>query len=397
VSRVIHILGAGQWQVPTIKRARLLGYQVLVTDPNQERPGYAFADFVAHADLRDFDRLLDISMRYRVDGVICDTTDVGVVSAARVGERLGLAGIGYETAVRFTDKGVMRRTLAEAGVPGPRFHIVRTGAEAREVAEDLGFPVVVKPTDAQASRGVAIVLDVDSIPRAHEQAMAASAGGRVIVEEYIHGTEFTVEAVTVRGEVTTLAMSDKAHFATRPQVAKRLTYPPEAPEIVVSCVRDHNAAVIRALGLDTGITHAEYKVRDGTPYLIEIAARGGGSYLHSKITPFVSGFRVDEWYIEFAMGSTRQVSTKPGTRAANLEFLVLPEGRVKRIDGVETALAIPGVEDVLLEFREGDQLAPPADDRSRSGFILVFGSDRAEVLARTAQALSTLRIDVSPS
>src|SRR5438105_11620272 len=110
--RLLHVLGGGQWQVPTICRARAMGYRVLVTDVYAERPGYALADLHAVMDITDLEGTLAVARRHGIDGIICDTTDVGVPTAAYVAEKLGLPGIGYETALRFTDKYRMRRWLS---------------------------------------------------------------------------------------------------------------------------------------------------------------------------------------------------------------------------------------------------------------------------------------------
>src|SRR4051794_30917029 len=88
--KLLHVLGGGLWQMPTIARARSLGYQVLVTDMYRERPAYAIADYHEVVDVSDREGTLAVAGRYRIDGILCDTTDVGVPTAAYVAERLGL-------------------------------------------------------------------------------------------------------------------------------------------------------------------------------------------------------------------------------------------------------------------------------------------------------------------
>ena len=68
-------------------------------------------------------------------------------------------------------------------------------------------------------------------------------------------------------------------------------------------------------------------------------------------------------------------------------------GTVRRIDGVNEAQRIPGVQEILLEFEVGDRLHPPDDDRSRPGLVVVFGTSRDEVLAATAQVFDTVRVE----
>jgi biotin carboxylase len=197
------------------------------------------------------------------------------------------------------------------------------------------------------------------------------------------------------GRYYTLAISDKDHFAHRPEVANRLTYPGAFDERVMQVIRATNEAVVRTLGLKSGVTHAEYMV-DGTDVsLVEIAARGAGSYVYSHIAPHVSGIDAPRLYLQFAMGETPTVNDSGRRRAANLEFFSFPEGRVTAIRGVEEARALPGVAKILLEFGVGDVLHPPQDDRSRPGLMVVLGETRAEVLAVSAEVKRTVTVEVA--
>ena len=106
--KLLHVLGGGPWQLPTVRLAKALGHRVLVSDMYRERPAYALADEHEVVDITDCEATLQLASRCRIDGIICDTTDVGVVTAAFVAERLGLPGIGHETARNFTDKEIGR-------------------------------------------------------------------------------------------------------------------------------------------------------------------------------------------------------------------------------------------------------------------------------------------------
>src|SRR5688572_28806110 len=100
--KLLHVLGGGPWQVPTVLLAKSLGYRVLVTDPYESRPAYAHADLHERVDITDREGTLRAAQRHRIDGIICDTTDVGVPTMAYVADALGLPGIGAETAFNFT-------------------------------------------------------------------------------------------------------------------------------------------------------------------------------------------------------------------------------------------------------------------------------------------------------
>lgn len=394
MAETIQILGAGEWQVPTIKLAKKLGYRVLVTDMYSERPGYALADEHECVDIADLELTLRIAEQHRVCGIVCDTTDVGVPTMAYVAERLGLPGIGYETALNFTNKYRMRCLTSQAGLHNPAFRLITSSDEARRAASDIGLPVVIKPVDSQSSRGVHVVRSFDALSASAEDAIRSSRSRQAIVEGFLDGTEVTVESFCSDGEVFIAGISDKDHFAHRPQVANRLTYPAAFPPEILRGIRDTNEKVIRTLGLKVGITHAEYMVVGTDVFLVEIAARGAGSRVYSSIVPYLLGADLPTAYLEFIMGGRMSIRPDGQKRAANLAFFTFPAGTVSRIEGLDEARCIPGVEEILLEFKIGDQLHLPEDDRSRPGLVVVFGTSRGQVLAATAQVFATIRVEI---
>ncbi len=394
--RRIHVLGGGLWQLPTIRLAKELGYRVLVTDMYPDAPGYAYADDHEAIDIRDRAQTLEAAKHYAIDGILCDTTDVGVPTAAFVAEQLGLPGIGYDTALRFTDKALMREVTRAAGIDNPPFVRVRASGSLRE-AEALGFPLVVKPVDSQSSRGVRRVENRAELEAAVTAALAQSASGSAIVEGFLEGIEVTVEAMCYDGHVDALGISDKEHYADVPQVASRLTYPPAMPPETVARIAGVNAQVIRALGLRTGVTHAEYMVApDGRVSLVEIAARGGGNRLYTHIVPYLSGVPLPRCYLEHCLGSAAPwPAPQPGRRAAVLEFFSFPAGTVRSVDGVAEASRIPGVADLAIEVAPGDVFRGVDNDRARPGYVVAFGTTRDEALAVARAAKERVRVVVA--
>lgn len=388
----LHVLGGGLWQLPTIRLAKTLGYRTLVTDMHADCPGYALADRHEQVDITDRAATLEAARRHRVDGIICDTTDVGVPTMAYVAEQLGLPGIGYETALNFTNKHRMRTLSRQAGVPNPEFELVRTSDEFKRAARRIGWPVVGKPVDSQSSRGVHIIRRIDDLDGLWPEIVGFSRTGGVMVESFLDGIEVTVEGMAIEGEAQVIGVSDKDHFPHRPTVANRLTYPADLPLHVIDRIVAVNRLVVHALGLKTGVTHGEYIVTRDDVYLVEIAARGAGSYVYSHIVPFLAGIPVPELYLRFAMGEMWQARPLTPGRAANLAFFDFPSGRVERIEGLEEAKRLPGVETIFLDFSVGDRLAPPTDDRSRHGLAVVFGRTRQEVLERTADVFRLVQV-----
>ena len=125
-------VGAGRHQRRAIARARELGHRTVAVDRNPDALGLPEADAAEVVDFTDVGAVIEVGRRHGVDGVLTVSADRAVPVVAEVAEALGLPGIGAETARLMTHKVAMRRLLADAGVPQPRFAAVRTLSEARQ-------------------------------------------------------------------------------------------------------------------------------------------------------------------------------------------------------------------------------------------------------------------------
>ncbi len=105
------------------------------------------------------------------------------------------------------DKDLTKKLLSAVGVPVPEGQVVSSAAEAWEAAQDIGLPVVVKPTDGNHGRGVTMDLSLEcDIAAAFE--VAAKHGSEVIVERFVRGNEHRL--LVVGGRVVAAARGDIA-------------------------------------------------------------------------------------------------------------------------------------------------------------------------------------------
>jgi biotin carboxylase len=388
-------LGGSRWQADFIGRAASLGVRALVADISGDAPGRAKADRFVQMDTSDREALLALARREGVRAVIAEQSDRVVPVAGFLNEQLGLPGIDLATAHRFTDKLAQRRALEGSGIAMPRYAEVRSVAAAAEHAARWGYPVVIKPKSAQASLGVFKIADAAMLALRFPDALAHAADGALLVEEFVDGLEVTVEAFSIDGRCHVLAVSEKAHYADNPCVACRLAYPPRLAAAVHERLRADAARAVEALGLRQGISHAEYRLRDGVPHLVEAAARGGGNRIASVIVPHVSGVDVYALLMDAVLG--RPVSMpRIAARAAVLEFFDFPAGQVMEIEGVEAARREARPYELSLDVASGQSIRAAADDRTRPGFFIVLADERDDADARSARIRDLVRPRYAP-
>ena len=370
-SRRVMVIAGGDWQVPLVRKIRQMGFVALNSNLYVDSPAFAFADVTLVADVLDKESNLEFARAQKADAVLTDQSDIAVPTVAYVCEKLGLPGIGVETAELFTNKFLMREFCAQHGFPTVRHRLCDRLQQAVEFSAQVGFPCVVKPPSNQSSRGVVKVSGSAGLEGAYAEASRYSANDSVLIEEFIGGVELTVEGLKLPGGHRSLAVSRKEHYSHNPMIAKRLLYSHEDEDIDYHRLRLQHDQMIDAMGLGFGITHTEYKYDHDQFYLIEAAARGGGTRISSDIVPLMSGVDVNEVLVRMALGEEVDAPAirRSGCCAA-LEFWEFEPGLVTGISGLEDVLATPGVVTAGLVIRPGDVVRPPQDDRLRHGFVI---------------------------
>ncbi len=207
--KTVLFVGAGRHQRRAILRARELGLRVAAVDRNADALGLGEADIAKVVDFSDPEAVLEAVADVELDGVLTVSADRAVPVVAAVAAARGLPGIGVETAHLMTHKVAMRRRLAEAGVPQPRFAALRTRSERIRAVEEVGFPAVLKPADSGGQRGVFRVESLDDVETHLHEALAASPTGEAILEQFVDGTEMNGIVVARGGEPIVLTLSDR--------------------------------------------------------------------------------------------------------------------------------------------------------------------------------------------
>ena len=275
-----------------------------------------------------------------------------VILAARLRERWGMPGMSADAVLGFRDKQLMKERVAAAGLRVPKSRRARTEKEMRAAAEELGYPLILKPI---AGAGSADTHRVDSATDLGPTIAKMRGVSEASCEEYIEGEEFTFDTVCIDGKP---AYENVAQYLPKPIEMRTLEW--ISPVIIT--VRDMaqqkiaggielGRNVLSALGMGTGFTHMEWFLTPkGEAVFGEIGCRPGGAHIvdqmnyTSDIDLFREWARVACWG-HFAADSTRKYN-------AGIVFKrALGEGRITRIEGLDEWLRTSGdavVEENLL-------------------------------------------------
>jgi hypothetical protein len=161
-------------------------------------------------------------------------------------------------------------------------------------------------------------------------------------------------------------------------------------QLRIARVAEHGA---RALGLVDGPVHAELRLDEKGPWLIEIAARSIGG-LCSRTLRFGTGMSLEELILRHSLGAGVEGIGRDA-RAAGVMMIPIPgKGVLEGVAGLEAARAVSEVEEVTISAHPGQRLVPLPEGSRYLGFIFsrAASPERAEAALREAHAL--LRFDV---
>lgn len=375
----IMIIAGGKWQCPITKLAKTKGHYVICSNLYEDSPAFEFADAGVVANVLDKEKNLEIAKKYKPDAILTDQTDIAVTTVAYLAQKLGLKGIGCEIASRFTNKYKMRQITSAAGFVSPQFSLCHTADETKKFLSKAPT-CIIKPLDSQSSRGVHVVKNEKDIDENFDDCIQYSNVEKaIVIEEYIDGTEFTVDGLKTENEYIVTAISEKEHYDYNPSIANRLVFSQNNNRYDYGKLRKINTDMVKAMELPFGLTHAEYKYKNGEFYLIEIAARGGGTKISSDIVPLVSGINSNEVYLDILLGNSVEIKKNNHHSHAVLGFFDFKPGKVKKIKGISDAISLPGVVDIGLEIQIGDLLEKAQDDRSRCGYYIIYADSLEEL------------------
>lgn len=311
---------------------------------------------------------------------------------AIVRERLGIPGLPSAAAHNFRDKARMKDVLRDAGVPVARHMLVQSAADARRFVSEVGFPIVVKPpagAGAKATERVRTVDELESVLQRH----APSPNDPMLAEEFLRGTEHSLETVSINGQPVWRSITRYAptplEVLENPWIQWTVLLPREIDDPVFDDIKVVGDRALRALGMTTGVSHCEWFRRlDGSLAISEIAARPPGANMTTMISrandvDFVSAWvrlMVDHTFI----ASERRYAV--GTAYLRGQG----QGRVAAIEGLEVVQRELG--HLVCDQRLPYVGQAPTGSYEGEGFVIVRHPDTRVVQDALGRIISSVRV-----
>jgi biotin carboxylase len=342
--------------------------------------------------------------------------DSGSLLAAQASAMLGLSHNALHATLAARNKFVMRQMLAAGNVAIPHFALFDFDQDLALLANQINYPCVVKPLELNGSRGVmrantpgefvatvqrlaAILRRIypsGSAPALLDGQLVCDSARQFLVEDFIPGVEVALEGLLDQGQLQVLALFDKPDPLDGPFFEETIyVTPSRLPAEIQDAIKRCAAAAAAALGLHNGPMHAELRVNQEGPWLVEVAGRSIGG-LCSQTLQFGTDASLEELILRQACGLPIEAHNRNGN-AGGVMMIPIPEsGLLRGIDGVAAAGATEGIESIEITAALNNPIVALPEGESYLGFIFARGKTPAAVEESLRLAHAQLTFQIMP-
>ena len=289
----ILILGGSFAQLPFIKEAKKRGYYTILVDYLDDNPGQKYVNEYFNLSTTDKEAVLQLALRVKPDIVYSYASDPAAPTVAYVADKLGLEYANNPNSVNILgEKNKFKEFLKLNGFNIPEYIIIDSTDFNIEELEKLRLPFFIKPTDSSGSKGVSLVISLDDVQQALENALTFSRNKVLIAEEYIdtdwkqiHGDIFIEN-----GEIIFSHLGDH-HFDIEKGsfVPYSTSWPSVYSEKDLKRICNDIKKVLDLLEFRNGPINVEARIKDDKIYLMELGPRNGGNFV-PLISEISTGF-----------------------------------------------------------------------------------------------------------
>ncbi len=320
MKKKLGIIGASYLQEPLINKAKQMGYETHVFAWQCGDIGEKIADYFYPISIVEVDKILEKCREIKIDGICTIATDLGVITVNKVAQALGLPSNNLECTLLSTNKSEMRKAFELNHDPSPKNVLIENINEVNSL--NLNYPVIVKPIDRSGSRGITKVNDFSELKSAIENAKSVGFEKKVLIEEFVTGTEYSVEFISYKGRHMFLAMTRKYTTGAPNFIETGHFQPADISDEMLNRVINVLTHALDSLKIDTGASHCEIKIDDNNNInIIEIGGRMGGDYIGSHLVKLSTGIDFVEQVINCALGIEPDLTSKSTKKYAGVRFI----------------------------------------------------------------------------
>ncbi len=243
-----------------------------------------------------WEHIYDIIKHEKPEGVIVQLGGQTALKLAEKLERYGVKIIGtsFSALDLAEDRGSFSTLLKDNNIPYPKFGVAENAEEALQLADELGFPLLVRPSYVLGGQGMKIVINKQELEAHVVDLLRSIPNNKLLLDHYLDGAiEAEADAICDGEDVYIIGIMEHIEPCGIHSGDSNATLPPfNLGEFVMQQIKDHTRKI--ALALNTvGLINIQFAVKDDTVYIIEANPRA------SRTVPFISK-AYGEPYVNYA-------------------------------------------------------------------------------------------------
>lgn len=393
--------------VKYVEHTKSLGYEILVIVNDKSNPEYygyeGKYDYLIECDIKKKESIYDALKNFKnfknLIGLL-PATDYATPNTCWVAEKLGFKTMSYDSALAARNKDIARDLFYKNNVPSPKYKTVKTYKEAVDFTNMVGFPIVLKPTNAASSQFVTLIQnkeelhkEFNNIQEFNETYMGFKVRNEYLVEEYMSGQEYSIEVFLEDGctkflEITKKLKTNPPFFVEKGHI---LPIPLSNKEDFMNIAEKGS----KALGINNGPLHIEVIDNEGQLKIVEINGRPAGDEITSKLIPLSFGINIFQNTIFNYLEKDLKLTKSKNDYSMNLYIFADKVGTLNNIVGVDKIKELDFVSDVNITSNTGSKVHPPKNSDDRLGYIIFTGQTYEELMKNKENIENIIEINIT--
>ncbi|MBA2873175.1 biotin carboxylase [Anoxybacillus calidus] len=348
------------------------------------------------------EKSIELAEQYDIQAVFT-MNEYRIPLCARISEAIGLKkGLSLQAALNCRNKKLTRKILYDSKVDQVQFVLVKSPDESLEALKQFSFPVIVKPSNDSGSQLVRrcqsqdeVVQAIQEIKNKNTNFIGQPIDPEILIEEYLEGPEFSVESVTINGETTIIAITEKKITSPPYSIEIGHTVPYTLSSEDYQSVHQLISKALLVLGIQNAVTHVEIKKTSSGWHIIEVNARPGGDQI-PKLVRIVTGYDLAELALHIALGGTLRDAPKHPVQApsAAIRFLIADQPGTVLINDTIFTEGHCNLVDGKLNVHPGEIVPQTTSNYNRLGYIIAQGSSDTHASEISEEILKSLELRI---
>jgi len=394
------ILGGTPLTLNILETAKSMGVYTIVMDMNAESPAKKYSDESYDVSTANVNDVIDVFYKSQADGIFTSYEDFNTGIVAEVCERLKIpfyATLAQIDATR--DKVSFKKLCREHGIKTVTEYTLNENFNSEDLSK-ISYPVIIKPADSYAARGITVCQNEDELKKSYQNAVSFSRTNRVIVEDFLKGDYLSITFSVIGGHLNLSAMNDKAinveqeHIVPLPAA---YIFPSKYIDLCLEQVYPNLQKMINTIGIENGTFSIEALVCNNIIYVFEMSFRIGGVN-DWKFVLLENHINHMEMYIRLALGlgfsgyDLKQKENPEFSNCYGLMNVLVETGTISKIEGMDEVLNMPQVFRVSQNYEVGDTISWPGTLRQIFSKIFIKTTNKQELLTIFNNINNTIKV-----